>query len=407
MRLCLVVSHIFLFCLVFQASVLFNNASGNDLLRSDLVQQDVLKNKSEKKRCHRIVVFIHGTILPAPSLNGLKKVAAQAFKDGIKSPKNLYQSYLDGRRHKKGFYGYQPLGEKGLTKIEDVYSDECSYTEASKLLSDIFIQANRSDDTIQESCSCYVFGWDGRLEHTNRIEWAKRLHSALSDEVKKVRQDCDADEIEVDIFAHSHGGNVALNMVPVQQELSGELSINRLVMLGTPIQIETEKHVLDSMFKKVYLIYSQGDKIQVSDFFSTKGSSKRRFEGEAEKNKVVHIEVRIDKKDPSHSELWSYGMVGQMLYRKSLSIYPLPVVAFVPEIFKIFHRQLVPGATVQIDINRGICDWLKVCAHDAIVLRLHEHTLNTQLYVKNRIPISDLPESNKALFSLPSRGINT
>ena len=104
MSLYLVVSHIFLFCFAFQASAQFKNDSlGNDFVCSDLVQQDVLKNKSEKKRCHRIVVFIHGTILPAPSLNGLKKVAAQAFRNGIKSPKNLYQSYLDGRRHKKGF----------------------------------------------------------------------------------------------------------------------------------------------------------------------------------------------------------------------------------------------------------------------------------------------------------------
>jgi hypothetical protein len=402
MRLCLIFSHIFLFCLVFQASVFLNNTSlSHDFDDQGDLQQETPKNKPDKKTSHRIIVFIHGTILPAPSLNGLRKVAAQALKKGAKNPKNLYQSYLDGRRHKKGFYGYQPLGEKGLTKIEDTYSDQCTYTEASKLLSDIFVQTKKTNDSFQESCSCYVFGWDGRLEHANRVEWAQRLYSALSDEVKKVQETCGADEVEVDIFAHSHGGNVALNMVPVQRELSGGLSINRLVMLGTPVQVETEKYVLDSMFKDVYLFYSQGDMIQVSDVFSTKGLSKRRFEGEAEKNKVIHVEVQIDKKNPSHSELWSYGMVGPMLYRKDLSIYPLPVVACVPEIFKTFHKDLISGTTVHINISRTMFGYPKVTPQDIIALGLAKQDSKASYLAA--IPMKDLPESNKAFLACPPR----
>lgn len=394
MRLCLIFSHIFLFCLAFQASVFLNNS----FLSHDITESYDAPSSSEKKGCHRMIVFIHGTILPAPSLNGLRKVAAQALKQGANKPQELYQSYLDGRRDKKGFYGYQPLGEKGLTKIEDVYSEACSYTEASKLLSDIFIQTNGSDE---ESCSCYTFGWDGRLEHANRVEWAKRLHVALSDEVNNVRQNYGVEQVQIDIFAHSHGGNVALNMAPVQQELSGKLSINRLVMFGTPVQVETEKYVLDQMFKNVYLFYSQGDMIQVSDLFSTKGLSKRRFNGESEKNKVIHVEVKIDKKDPSHSELWSYGMVGPMLYRKHLSIYPFPVIAFVPELFKTFKRELVPGTTVYIDVSRTMFGYPKVTPKDIIALGLAKQDSKARYLAS--ILIKDLPESNKAFLACPPR----
>ncbi|MBS1987788.1 hypothetical protein JST56_02235 [Candidatus Dependentiae bacterium] len=409
MRLCLIFSHIFLFCLAFQASVFLNNSSlSHDFDDQGDLQQETPQNKSDKKTSHRIIVFIHGTILPAPSLNGLRKVAAQALTDGTNKPKILYQSYLDGRRHKRGFYGYQPFGEKGLTHIEDVYSDECSYTEASKLLRDIFVQTKKADDSFQESCSCYTFGWDGRLEHENRIEWAKCLYSALSDEVKSVQETCGADEVEVDIFAHSHGGNVALNMAPVQQELSGELSINRLVMLGTPVQVETEKYVLDPMFKNVYLFYSQGDMIQVSDVFSTKGFSKRRFDGEAEKNKVIHVEVQIDKKNPSHSELWSYGMVGQMLYRKSLSIYPFPVVAFVPEIFKTFHQELVPGATVCIDICRQLRYRKMIGAQEPLdIISILCLEPNSGIRKSAIISVGNIPKSNKVFLALPPREVSS
>jgi len=396
------ISHILLFCLIFQTSVLFNDDSA-----SVHVQLDTSTYVSEKKTSHRMNVFVHGTILPVPSFGAFKNVVSHVAKNGVNNFEKLYQECLDERRGGKSLYSYQPIGKKGLIKIENYAAadyEACGYTHSSKLLSDIFTKAITSQDGMQESCSCYVFGWDGRLEHANRVEWAKRLYQELSDEIKKVRQHCGADEVELDIFAHSHGGNVALNMVRFHKELSEKLSINRLVMLGTPVQVETEKYVLDPLFKSVYLVYSQGDAIQVLDSISTTKLSKRRFEGKAEKNKVIHIEVEVDQKSLTHSELWSYGMVGKILYRKNLSIYPLPVVAFMPEILKSFHQELVPGATVQIGISRTMFEYPKAQPKDIIVLGLRKQDskgIFAMCSTSTMIPLQYFPESNRAL--LPTR----
>lgn len=368
---------------------------GEEFIQSESFSEQVLN--SPQRSVHRMIVFVHGTILPIPSLHGVKKVAQHIAANGLESAESLYQQYLDGRRDKKGLYGYQPLGEKGLTEIDEVYSEQSGYTYASKLLRDIFMTNTACKKSSQESCSCYVFGWDGRLEHANRVAWAKQLHQALSEEIKKVRQTCVVHEIVIDIFAHSHGGNVALLLADAQQQSTEKLSVDRLVMLGTPIQEETEKYVLDPMFKKAYLIYSRGDSVQVLDVISTKGKSKRFFTGELERKKVVQIEATIDGKNPTHGELWSYGMVGQLIYRKKMSIYPLPVVAFAPSLLQEFDDLLFLGNSLKIDISRKWDNfgWPKVQPKDSFFI-----TCTNAIPCKREFKIQSkmMPESNKILF---------
>jgi hypothetical protein len=116
----------------------------------------------------------------------------------------------------------------------------------------------------------------------------------------------------------------------------GRLKVDKLILIGTPVQSETKKLISDPMFKKVYSFYSNGDMIQVIDIVSTEDAiSKRRYNNSDKTSKLVQIELKIGKKEPRHTELWLFGgSDNSMLYRKHLAIYPLPAFVFIPVIIK-------------------------------------------------------------------------
>ena len=76
-------------------------------------------------------------------------------------------------------------------------------------------------------------------------------------------------EPKVRVIGYSHGGNVCLYTAKVAQKAQENgLSIDELILIGMPVQSETDHLINDPMFKKIFHIYSRGDRIQKLDFFS-------------------------------------------------------------------------------------------------------------------------------------------
>jgi hypothetical protein len=110
----------------------------------------------------------------------------------------------------------------------------------------------------------YVFGWSGILSHQARLEAAKILYSQLSGLVEKFTQE--HIHLEITLIAHSHGGNVALNMVNyIDKNADITFHINNLILLACPVQEQTRSLVNHGFFKNIYNIFSNLDLTQILD----------------------------------------------------------------------------------------------------------------------------------------------
>jgi hypothetical protein len=130
-----------------------------------------------------------------------------------------------------------------------------------------------------------------------------------------------------------------------------------MILVGSPIQPETDYLVADPMFKKIYNFYSPDDLVQPADLFSSKGS-RRTFKSRSSftvpdklkqvcvkvarynqrnKKKELPLPVPLDYKknvikkslmNPGHIELWYLGWTSTM-YRNNFPLHPFPMVDFV------------------------------------------------------------------------------
>lgn len=106
--------------------------------------------------------------------------------------------------------------------------------------------------------SFYLFGWSGKL---NAYEREAMAH-VLNDELKKLTTAYKAQyhrDPFIRIIAHSHGGNVALNLT----KTNDPIAINELILLACPAQRSMMETILNPMFKKVFVLYSSLDFVQV------------------------------------------------------------------------------------------------------------------------------------------------
>lgn len=109
----------------------------------------------------------------------------------------------------------------------------------------------------------YLFGWSGNLSFKARHLAAQQLHDALTLLVADFEHEHNVTP-RLRLVTHSHGGNVALNLATVTSKGS-KLSIDELVVMACPVQ-ERTKHLVDnSLFKRIYSLYSKGDIIQILD----------------------------------------------------------------------------------------------------------------------------------------------
>lgn len=214
-----------------------------------------------------IIVFVHGTTLPFT-----------CFLDPI--------SLLKGRVREHSWYRSANLSLRNydwLTAHSGVQLGQGLIAIPSQLLNNYHPSALTSKDrsfaayhtlyayhefgiacgAFRRPVDLYCFGWSGLLDHHERIAAGNELYAQLT----KLRARYDADA-RITIVAYSYGGQVALHMTTAHQKSAQKLTVDQLVLYGTPLQNSVIPLVSSNLFSKVLNFYSHGDKIQIADFVS-------------------------------------------------------------------------------------------------------------------------------------------
>lgn len=282
-------------------------------------------------------VVIHGTVGLRSQLNFSTFI--HLMKDQIEE--TTYKKVVEQLRSDPYFFKIQAIHDLGLHYVEEPCENSCS---AASLFAKAFQKNLASPSSIKNLY--YTFGWSGLLSVTERARTAGLLSTALTKEIKKWQRFYPKRKIHLRLIGYSHGGSVALHMAQVHEHA---LVVDELLLVGTPIQKETDFLVHDPMFKKIYNFYSRKDFIQKMDCFSlNRFFSHRRFKKDCLSDKLVQVELKIMgskypgskryhiDRSPSHTELWFFGWTLQS-YRKKFLTYPLPISAFLPTFIRTIN----------------------------------------------------------------------
>ncbi len=111
----------------------------------------------------------------------------------------------------------------------------------------------------------FLYGWSGKLTDPKYREEAAHT---LKDEIeKRIRKYTISYGIrpKIRIIAHSHGGNVALNLAHDLESDQSDIILDEVILLATPVQEFTNKHIKSKNIGKLYHFYSDSDWIQLLD----------------------------------------------------------------------------------------------------------------------------------------------
>lgn len=351
-----------------------------------------------------MTIFIHGTLKPVEF----------SFKDLVKVMRNkidntIYCATAKRIRKDPFFYSGQAIQGVGLKKI-----DAQSPSNGARCLADLY-ETQHTFLGNEHQRSYYTFGWDGLLNRRKRYEAAEYLYKELADEVKKLQeQDL---EPRITIIAYSHGANVALNLVAVKHDNpkldQNAFTVNQLVMLGAPIQKETDYLVTDPLFERIFNVYSSEDSIQALDIFSGKQFfSGKKFVKRGRFNvpsKITQVRLRTIKslrglhkvteepahpyellghkgirfihRDPGHTELWNFKW-GDYWYRDIFPLNPLPAVTFVPSILHALTQYTPDKRSVTFDYAHSYAGALLIprIKHDRQAVPILDEATNSKLH---------------------------
>lgn len=284
-----------------------------------------------------INIFIHGTVGIRSNFNIC--TFRRLIKDeicGTEYEKNVYRI-----RQYSPLYTTQPMQELGLKKI-DACSAHCGPYTAAILLDDMFKKFQSTTDN-----SFYTFGWSGLLSFKRRHEEARLFYIELRKEIARLT--ALGQKPKIRLIGYSHGATLGFNLAAIREFEFPEdaFCIDEIVLLGMPVQHETNRLIDSPIFKKIYHIYSRADAVQRLDIFApTNLISYRRLRCPSQN--VTQIELRVTAKllkipgqslpqglrgtinqSPGHGELWFFGWTPND-YRNNFTFYPLPALTFVP-----------------------------------------------------------------------------
>lgn len=193
----------------------------------------------------------------------------------------------------KKIVGESPSKNQG--NKENYISNEIltTYVTKPQMIEQFNFQKETEDLLDSRSKSYYLyFNWSGALSGLERIKASIKLHSQLVLLKKQLKERNIPHKIR--IIAHSHGGNVALILAGIEEVLRNQnkssnpdnaqscnncdFQIEELILLGTPIQIETKGYLFSDFFKEITSFYSDRDGTQALDTISTKFKSNSHIE---------------------------------------------------------------------------------------------------------------------------------
>lgn len=389
------------------------------------------------------------------------------------------------------FFSEQPILERGLIRIFPSF--DIRATKGKKYAAYPIIKAY---DVIDEQVFphrpeqyYYTFGWSGLISQNSRRYEAIRLYNALDKEISLLK--AQGKNPKIRLIAHSHGGNLCLNLAAIQTilrlksfnseqkfsqdedtdrslramldiikglpsknnmpakieqkvfdyvPLSKDLVIDELILLGTPIQPETQGFCSFPIFKCVLNFYSGQDFIQRFDWVSTRRYfSDQRFvkenfdvnrDNKIDFGRIIQARLVVGRRwskrpgirnqkpqeqeqeqpswwqrlffgkkenlrisaDPTHKELWFVSWQDQGI--RDFFFSPLPMVILAP----LFLRVLEPFKHLHdVDINiSGGHDVVKVQVADyqQTIIR-GEQKISRNLIDMIKIKLSDWKPADK------------
>lgn len=319
-----------------------------------------------------VIVFVHGTLKPADlSFSSIVKIMGNNIANTLYSQTTTYI------RQDPYFYQAQAMQGLGLHPI----SLNPEHRTTAQCMTQLFELQCRIHWPQTEHRFYYTFGWNGLLNAQERQKEGELFYQQLKAELTRLKEM--SYEPSVYIIGYSHGGNVALNLARAQEKENDpeeRFFIERLILLGMPVQKATDYLVHHAMFKKIYHIYSTEDAIQTLDIFGpsqffserlfkqrsdfllpdklvqlrirvtrkVKGLHKITTEQHIEHEHLTHAKVRRMHKDPRHTELWCFKW-GAQWYRELFPLRPLPIVAFIPSLLHAVECALPQSTRVTVD----------------------------------------------------------
>lgn len=302
-----------------------------------------------------ITVFVHGTIS-----RGILNYVSWPTTFGSLLTDNLndtlYKEGLIEIRKDSYFNTGQAIQNSGLHKITKLEKDQIAQTGAH-LLATIFDRVDTWHGKDADNNRYYTFGWSGLLSSKARYEESIQFYSQLSQEIGLYQ--ANGHKVHLTIIGYSHGGNLALNLARIKNENPSNtvFTVDQLILLGMPVQMETSYLINDPLFKSIYHFYSESDSVQSRDIFTGQEfCSKQVFKKQLCSDKLTQIKIKMKRNkktnrpyensearqlrfatnnrekrtaSPGHIELWFFGSTSKN-YRNSLPIYPLPFAGIIP-----------------------------------------------------------------------------
>lgn len=297
----------------------------------------------EKPDTLHVTVFVHGSVHSHLSLLSLQAV----WKDSIEQDA-LYIKMLNRVRQNPLLWQSRFMLGMGPQEVSSEiikrFHKRALNKEEAKLSAYHIVGSYdafaRSVDTQNKDRLYYLYGHLGMLSQSYRKNIGTALYFWLVDLVNAHQKNYS--KIEVDIVAHSHGGNIALWLGACEDIYHRGLVINNLVMYATPIQVETFRFAYRPIFKRVYNLYSDGDRVQGLDRLSTeRGKSYKTFShphlpiSYAVSN--VH-DVRLLVND-KHKQVGHGNMfVMDCAYPATHALKSVPLVVFTPVFLSVAHQ---------------------------------------------------------------------
>lgn len=330
-----------------------------------------------------VTIFVHGIMSIQPHLTAQNVM--RFIRDDVQN--TVYSKTVEYMRLDPYFYLNQAMQPFGLKKID---LNDLQPGHASSAIAHIYDDVTKlvSPNTTNHY---YTFGWSGLLSPSARYNDSIKLLQALTQELQEQywKQGIFP---KVRLIGYSHGGNVCLNIAAARQNTDPQsrLSIDELILVGVPIQTETDYLSNDPVFKKIYHFFSQTDRIQRIDFFSFNRVFSRRYFRNSNNFRVPKKLMQIDMKfrrsartkhdsparraamvdytkpgiisgkshlfrdcSPGHLEFWFFGWSPKH-YRDSFIMHPLPAFVTIPYILyciKQVQKDLITPYPIVVDIR--------------------------------------------------------
>lgn len=347
-----------------------------------------------------VVVFVHGIMGIAPHIN-LQNIGLFIRDELIDT---VYARAVNHIRKDTYFYQDQAIQKLGLIPI--YMHDALEPGNAAALFAHIYNSIDQEVYGNSRRNIFYTYGWSGLLSRYQRYIESEGLLVGLYQLIESYK--ALGIDPKIRIIGYSHGGNVCLNMARMQTEIHPtiDITIDELIMIGMPVQMDTDYCCAYPLFKKVYNIFSHQDFIQKMDFFSSNRflsnrqfTSRRSFKvpcsmiqinckiSRIKQTKMSREKIRklsqqglktttrsgqrrlLRDASPGHLELWFFGWTADK-YRSHFPLYPLPAAVFIPYLLHIaeeYEADICNPYPITIDMRPElgytlVSQWTKECS---------------------------------------------